>query len=139
MMRVLAVMLLVVGPFATSAWASVEEQIKSRIEPVGTVCVDGEDCGDIVTSSAPAAASSGPRSGEEVFTAVCSSCHNAGVMGAPKFGDAGAWAPRIEKGLDTLVDHAVNGFNSMPAKGGCSSCPDEEIQSAVEYMVDNSQ
>ena len=54
-------------------------------------------------------------------------------------GDADAWAPRIDKGLDTLVSHAINGFNAMPAKGGCSSCPDEEIQASVEYIVEQSQ
>lgn len=54
-------------------------------------------------------------------------------------GDSGAWGDRIDKGLETLVDHAINGFNAMPAKGGCSNCSDEEIQVAVEYMVEESE
>ncbi|MEP2614970.1 c-type cytochrome, partial [Marinobacter alexandrii] len=66
-------------------------------------------------------------------------CHNTGAAGAPKKGDAAAWAPRIDKGMETLISHAVNGFNAMPAKGGCASCPDEEIASAVEYLVSESQ
>jgi cytochrome c5 len=41
--------------------------------------------------------------------------------------------------METLVTHAINGYNAMPAKGGCSSCSDEEIQVAVELMVEDSQ
>ncbi|WP_203143773.1 c-type cytochrome [Marinobacter mangrovi] len=135
-MRVLAAILLVMGLGGGPANAAVEDEIKARIQPIGEVCVDGQDCGDVVTSAAPASASSGPRSGEEVYTNVCAACHGAGVMGAPKFGDAGAWSPRIDKGLDTLVNHAINGFNAMPPKGGCANCPDEEIKAAVEHMVE---
>ncbi|WP_165856601.1 c-type cytochrome [Marinobacter sp. JSM 1782161] len=138
MMRVLVAVLLVLGLQGGSATAAVEDQIKARIAPIGTVCVDGEDCGDILTSAAPASASasSGPRSGEEVYQSVCAACHNAGVAGAPVTGDAPAWSPRLEKGLDTLITHAIEGFNAMPAKGGCANCPDEEIQAAVEHMVE---
>lgn len=139
MMRVLAALLLGMGLWASGAMAAVEDQIRSRIEPIGTVCVEGEDCGDILTAPAPAAASSGPRSGEEVYQSVCAACHNTGVAGAPKVGDASAWSPRIEKGMETLINHAINGFNAMPAKGGCANCPDEEIQAAVEHMVEGSQ
>lgn len=135
MMKVLAMVLLGFGLTAGAVMASVEDQIRSRIAPVGTVCVDGEDCGDIVTSAAPAAASSGPRSGEEVYAAACQACHATGAAGAPVFGDKDAWAGRVDQGLETLVNHAVNGFNAMPAKGGCASCSDEEIASAVEHMV----
>jgi cytochrome c5 len=61
------------------------------------------------------------------------------VAGAPVTGEADAWSSRVDKGMETLISHAINGFNAMPAKGGCSSCPDEEIQAAVEYMVDEVQ
>ncbi|WP_148864767.1 c-type cytochrome [Marinobacter fonticola] len=138
-MRVLAALLLGMGLWANGATAAVEDQIRSRIAPIGTVCVEGEDCGDILTGPAPAAASSGPRSGEEVYQSVCAACHSTGVAGAPKFGDAPAWTSRIEKGMDTLITHAIDGFNAMPAKGGCASCPDDEIQAAVEHMVEGSQ
>ncbi|CAN0578485.1 unnamed protein product, partial [Ectocarpus sp. 12 AP-2014] len=97
------------------------------------VCVHGEDCGSAAASVA--SASAGPRSGNEVYDAACMACHNTGAAGAPKLGDAGAWSGRVEKGLDTLVSHAINGFNAMPAKGGCGSCSDEDIEAAVEYMV----
>jgi cytochrome c5 len=55
-------------------------------------------------------------------------------MGAPKYGTAD-WAPRKAKGKPTLYDHALHGFNSMPAKGGCAACSDEEIKNGVDYMA----
>lgn len=137
MKRVLAAVLLGFGLTTGAVMANVEDEIRARIAPVGDVCVQGEDCGQ---ESAPAAsASSEPRSGNEVYDAACAACHGTGAAGAPKLGDSGAWGGRIDKGLETLVDHAINGFNNMPAKGGCSSCSDEEIEVAVEYMVNESE
>ncbi|PXX92297.1 cytochrome c5 family protein [Marinobacter vulgaris] len=134
MKRVLAAVLLGFGLTTGAVMANVEDEIRARIAPVGDVCVQGEDCGQ---EAAPAeTASSGPRAGNEVYDAACAACHASGAAGAPIMGDAGAWEGRVDKGLETLVSHAINGFNAMPAKGGCSSCSDEEIQVAVEYMVD---
>ncbi|MEX2475328.1 cytochrome c5 family protein [Marinobacter sp.] len=133
MKRVLAAVLLGFGLTAGAVTASVEDEIRARIAPVGEVCVQGEDCG---SEAAPvASASSEPRGGSEVYDAACAACHNTGAAGAPKLGDADAWGDRPDKGLETLVDHAINGFNAMPAKGGCSNCSDEEIEVAVEYML----
>ena len=122
---------------ASDAATSQETSIKERIAPVGEVCLTGEKCGN----AAPAAAAGGgePRSGKEIFTNVCSGCHGSGVMGAPKFGNKGDWAPRIAKGMDTLYSHAINGFNSMPPKGTCSDCSEKEIHNAVDYMTSNSK
>lgn len=137
MKRVLAVVLLGFGLTAGAVMASVEDEIRARIEPVGEVCLEGQECG---AAAAPTqTASSGPRSGSEVYDAVCMACHSTGAAGAPKIGDTAAWAPRIEKGMDTLINHAINGFNAMPAKGGCANCPDEEIQNAVKHIVEASQ
>jgi cytochrome c5 len=138
MKRVLAAVLLGFGLMAGAVTASVEDEIRARIAPVGDVCVAGEDCAE---GAAPVqqAASSGPRSGSEVYGAACAACHDTGAAGAPVKGNASAWEPRIEKGLDTLVTHAINGFNAMPAKGGCSSCSDEEIKLAVEHIIEDSQ
>lgn len=137
MKRVLAAVLLGFGLTAGAVMASVEDEIRARIAPVGSVCVQGEECGE---AAAPApAASSEPRSGSEVYSSVCAACHDTGAAGAPMKGDTAAWSGRMDKGLETLVDHAINGYNAMPAKGGCASCPDEEIEVAVEYLVEESQ
>ncbi|MEN8626810.1 c-type cytochrome [Psychrobacter proteolyticus] len=106
----------------------------ARIQPVANICFeDGEAC-DVTARSSGPAAGDGPRDGKAVYNAVCHTCHTAGLLGSPIFGDAGAWGPRIAKGKDTLYTHAINGFNAMPAKGG-ADIPDEEVQNAVDYMV----
>ena len=102
----------------------------ARIQPVGQVCFEeGEIC-DVTARSSGPSAGDGPRDGKAVYSAVCQTCHATGLLGSPKFGDAGAWGPRIAKGKDTLYTHAINGFNAMPAKGG-ADIPDEEVQNAV--------
>lgn len=137
MKKILAVILLGFGLTAGAVMANVEDEILSRIQPVGSVCLQGEDCG---AAAAPTiTASAGPRSGSVVYDSVCMACHTTGAAGAPVIGDASAWAPRIEQGLETLISHSINGYNAMPAKGGCASCPDQEIQAAVEHMVARSK
>jgi len=137
MKRVLAVVLLGFGITAGAVMASVDDEIRARIQPVGEVCLQGDECG--AAAAASESASSGPRSGSEVYDAVCMACHTTGAAGAPVIGDAGAWAPRVDQGMETLISHAVNGYNAMPAKGGCASCPDEEIEAAVEHIVAESK
>ncbi len=121
---------IVLSAFSTAA---VNDDIADRIAPSGSLCMSGDDC-----AAAPVAVSSGPRSGADVYN-TCAACHTSGAAGAPKLGDAAAWAPRIAKGNDTLYNHAINGFNGMPAKGLCGDCSDDEIKAAVDHMVVNSQ
>jgi len=117
--------------------ASVEDDIRDRIKPVGEVCIAGEDCGDI---AAPvAAAPAGPRSGEDIYKTTCFGCHGTGVAGAPKLGDAAAWSGRTGKGMDAVISNAINGFNAMPPRGTCGSCSDDDIAATVRYMVDSSK
>ncbi|WP_353432383.1 c-type cytochrome [Polynucleobacter sp. MWH-UH23A] len=86
---------------------------------------------------------SGPKelqTGEQVYKAVCSSCHATGAAGAPKVGDAGAWAPRIAKGYDSLLTSVLKGKGAMPARGGSSPADvsDYELGRAVVYMANAS-
>lgn len=74
------------------------------------------------------------RGGEDVFKAQCTTCHTAGVAGAPKFGNAGEWAPRIAKGLDALVQSALHGKGNMPPQAG-GDFDDTEIARGVVYMA----
>ena len=74
------------------------------------------------------------KSGEEVYKAQCTACHAAGVAGAPKFGDAAAWSPRIKTGYDVLLTSALKGKGAMGAQGG-GDYDDTEIGSAVVYMT----
>jgi cytochrome c5 len=114
--------------------------VQARIKPVGGVCVQGEDCKPAGLAFTPVVgAASGPRTGEQVYNAVCVACHSSGAAGAPKVGDKAAWAPRIAQGEQTLISNAINGIRGMPAKGGCASCSDEEIGNAVTWMASNSK
>ncbi len=96
--------------------------------------------------AAPAPATPAPvaaRSGKQVYDTACFACHATGAAGAPKLGDKAAWGPRIAQGMDTLVSHAINGFQGqtgvMPPKGTCAACSNDELKAAVKYMVDNSK
>ena len=77
-----------------------------------------------------------PKTGQQVFEAQCTTCHTAGLLGAPKFGDAAAWAPRVAKGYDALQTSALHGKNSMPAQGG-GEFSDYEVGRAVVYMANH--
>lgn len=71
---------------------------------------------------------------EAVYNRSCAACHNGQLPMAPKKGDAAAWAPRLEKGMDTLVQHVINGFNAMPPRGLCMDCSAEDYQAVIEWM-----
>lgn len=106
--------------------ATAEQQTLERIAPVGQLAI-GEPAAPV-----------GSRSGEAVYTSVCLSCHDAGLAGAPKTGDTAGWAARLAKGYDLLVEHAIKGFNGMPARGGAADLTDDEIRRAVAYMANKS-
>ena len=107
----------------------------ARISPYGKVCYNGEECDINITVLAPAVEGQ-PRDGESLYKAICATCHDAGLIGAPKIG-TGDWAPRIGKGKATLYKHAIEGFNSMPARGG-ADISDEEVHNAVDYIISKS-
>src|SRR5207253_10259493 len=99
------------------------QAIAERIRPVGVVEV--KDASDLASL----------KTGEQVFAAQCSACHASGALGAPKFGDAEAWAPRIKAGFDQLLHSALAGKGQMPPQGG-GDFTDYEIARAVVYMAD---
>ena len=117
---------------AVVSLANANEKIVDRIKPVGSVCVEGTEC---AAAGSAAAASSGPRSGADVYGTYCAACHGSGAMGAPKLGDKGAWGDRMAKGMAKTLANAINGINLMPAKGTCGDCSDEEIEAAIKHMA----
>jgi cytochrome c5 len=74
------------------------------------------------------------KSGQEVYTANCATCHKEGTVGSPKFGDAAAWAPRLKNGFDALWNSALKGKGNMAAQSG-GDWDDIEIGRAVAYMA----
>jgi len=124
------------------AFAS-SDDIAERIKRVGDVCVQGVECSSemaapigMATTVDEQVAAVGSNV-ESNFNKSCATCHNVGIAGAPKFGDAGAWASRIEKGIDVLYASTINGLPpGMPQKGLCFSCSDDDLRALVDYMVD---
>jgi len=98
------------------------ETIAARLAPVGRVAVRDANAPVVL------------RTGEQVVTAACAACHMAGVAGAPKIGDAAAWAPRIKQGYDVLLNSALKGKGAMGAQGG-GDYSDIEIGRAVVHMT----
>lgn len=90
--------------------------------------------GEVVTGDASAAAASGARSGEEVYTAVCAACHVSGAAGAPKLDDKANWETRVAQGFEGLLNSAINGKGAMPARAG-QNIQDDELKSAIIYMT----
>jgi cytochrome c5 len=78
------------------------------------------------------------KSGQEVYDAVCTACHAAGALGAPKFDNKADWSSRIGQGYDTLIKNAVEGIRLMPPRGGNSDLSDVEVARAVAYMANSS-
>jgi len=101
------------------------EAVAKRIAPVGRV--DLKDASDVAAL----------KTGEQVYQAVCSACHNSGAAGAPKLADAAAWAPRIKTGYDALLNSALKGKGAMGAQGG-GDYSDVEIGRAVVYLSNQS-
>jgi cytochrome c5 len=104
-----------------------DASITQRIAPLARV--------DIRDANAPRVF----KTGEEVYKAVCSTCHATGAAGAPKFSNTADWAPRIAQGFDTLWHTALTGKSAMPPRGGASpdDYTDYEIGRAVAYMANN--
>lgn len=101
-----------------------EAATQTRIQPVGQLKLgDGIPVGE--------------RQGDQIFNKICIQCHAADsiVPKAPKFENKGDWAPRIAQGFDTLFQHALNGFNAMPAKGGAADLTDQELKRVITYMA----
>jgi len=73
------------------------------------------------------------------YAQSCAACHNSGAAGAPRFGNSADWSARLEKGMDVLVEHTINGFNNiMPPKGMCFTCSDDDLRAVVQYILDES-
>lgn len=102
------------------------EAIGQRIAPVAGF--------ELIDANAPKVY----KSGEQVFSTVCSACHTAGVAGAPKIGDPATWAPFIKAGYESMLNAVLHGKGAMPPKGGNPTLSDYEVARAVVYMANQS-
>jgi len=126
---ILMIVNIVTGGYKTPENSLNDNLVKKRLSPFEskTISTIAESSNNVVLV----------KSGEEIYQAICQSCHSIGLAGAPKFADRQAWASRLNKGTETLYSNAINGINAMPAKGGSISTPDGDIKKAVDYMLSN--
>lgn len=112
------------------------KEVHANVEPLAHEAIAGQDNSALVVKTQPAGGAGGaaPDTGEAAYKQVCHSCHDSGLLGAPKFGDKSAWGPRIAQGKDALYKAALGGKGNMPAKGG-TTWPDATIRMTVDYMV----
>lgn len=110
-----------------------EHTLEERISPIGSICVEGEECKEEVAEVA-AEAPKEPRSGSEIVGDYCAGCHQTGIMNAPKIG--GNFKDLGSRGIEDLLASSKKGKNAMPRMGGCNDCSDEELSAAIQYMLD---
>lgn len=90
----------------------------------------------LVLAGCGAGSESASQVGETIYNRSCFSCHGAGVSGAPIPGDEEAWTPRVAKGRETLLNSVKDGMPpGMPPMGLCTSCTDEELNAAIDFML----
>lgn len=142
--KLLAAPVAVLALWAVSAQAATVEElspksaeyaaIAERLQPVGQVCVSGQECKGV--GAVAVAAGGAAMSADDVVAKYCGACHASGVLGAPKTGDGAAWKARSSAagGIDGLLKHAITGINAMPPKGTCATCSDDELKGAIEKM-----
>ena len=129
--------------------ATATAEVDARLQPVAAVYAGATGAAARAaaaeaarTAAASEVAYGGTLDGKVVYDQLCSACHGSGVGGAPVMTQA-AWAPRIAKGHDTLVQNAIAGFQGeagvMPPKGGNPALTDEQVAATVQWMLDNLQ
>ena len=102
------------------------DAIAKRLKPVGDLAF---------ADSTPTAAAGGMRSGEEIYKAVCSACHDSGAAGAPKLGNKKEWELRLKDGQKLLIETAIKGMGGMPPRGGAADLSDLDMARAVTFMA----
>ncbi len=135
-----------------------DSALLDNIRPIGRVNVEGAPAPAVAPAPAAPAAAAEPEAaaaeapaaapapeaapaagadGMAVYNRACMACHMTGAANAPKYGDKAAWDPRVAKGMDALLQSAINGVpgTAMPPRGTCADCSDDDLKAAIEYMV----
>jgi len=128
--------LVIVSSIIICAGFSAKADVEDRIAPVGKVELASP--APSLEKSVQPTAQPPVEQGEQVYKQYCAVCHAAGIAGSPRFQNAEDWKPRLSKGVDGLLKSAATGLNTMPPKGTCTTCTDEQLKAAVEYMLPNS-
>lgn len=81
-----------------------------------------------------------PLTYADTFQEVCASCHNGGfkgfISGAPDINNKEAWQKYLDRDtLEEMLEILLLGTKEHKAKGGCSSCTDQQIIDAIKYIL----
>ena len=112
-----------------------KNNLVKRIEPIGQLNYSGEE--ERETSQAKIVKANLYSNGQEVYNAVCQSCHTSGILNSPKYGDTAEWQQRMNKGKEKLYTNAINGIGAMPAKGGRPDLSNKMIEMGVDYILES--
>ena len=119
--------------YSSAAWfTDIKESnsataIKARIKPLAQCTIDGAaPAAELVLAPQDLA--------KYRYEKSCKVCHGAGIAGAPKF-KSPDWKVRMKVGINALLASSIKGKGAMPPKGTCMNCSDEELKSAIEYML----
>ena len=139
---IMLVQLATTGP-STDPNALNPDAVAARIQPVGKLEF-GPPGGPVAQApaAAPKPAPAGKPAaadGKAVYSQTCVACHQVSVAGSPRLGDKAAWAPRIQQGMDVLLQSVLKGKGAMPPKGGNAALTDAQVRAAVEFMVSQSK
>lgn len=91
------------------------------------------------TAAIPAATQEQLDVGKDLYNLACFACHGTGVAGAPKIGDKADWTPYMDTGLDTMLQLAISGKGAMPPRGTAMNASDEDLRSAILYMIQDAR
>jgi cytochrome c5 len=114
------------------------QQIIERIKPVGEVKIEETGPAKSQKVEQPTQVAAKDEPGQAIYEKYCASCHQNGLAGAPKYRQEADWKPRMAKKIEGLTASAIKGLNAMPPKGTCAECSDEDIKTAIEYMLPKS-
>ena len=147
-MKMLAAPATVLALWAVSAQAATNDEVAKRLEPVGQVCIQGQECKGMEVAVA-AGGGGAAMTPDDVIAKHCNACHGTGLLNAPKIGDAAAWKERIshvdavlaelkiddpQKGTKGLAQVAKHGYKAMPPMGTCSTCSLDDLEGAIKKM-----
>lgn len=79
-----------------------------------------------------------PNEGQAIVEHFCMVCHSADPqisLGAPRIGHTPDWRERLKQSHEQLFDHTSNGIGAMPPRGGCFECSDDQLKSAMRYLI----